>query len=48
MTILDHFIQFQTVSDHLRSFWMGTLSKIIGNFKILAKALVLTLLNELH
>ena len=39
ITILDHFIQFQPILDHSRPFWMGNLSKIMGNFKILAQLL---------
>ena len=35
MTILDQFIQFSP----FRPFWMDTFSKMMGNFKILAKAL---------
>ena len=38
--ILDHSIHFQPILDHCRPFWTGTLSKMMGNFKILAKALV--------
>ena len=38
MTILDHFIQFKPILDYFRPYWVGTLSKIMGNFKILAKA----------
>ena len=41
MTNLDHFIQFEPILDHFRPFWMGTLSKVMVNFKIpLAKALL--------
>ena len=29
-----------TILTHFRPFWMGTFSKMTGNFKILAKALV--------
>ena len=36
-----HFGPFYTILDHFRSFWMGTLSKMTGNFKILAKVLYL-------
>ena len=36
MTILDH---FNTILAHFEPFLMGTLSKMMGNFKILAKAL---------
>ena len=38
MTNLDHFITILVHFGH-RPFWVGTLSKITGNFKILAKTL---------
>ena len=37
MTILDYLIQYKLILDHIRPFWMGTLWKMTGNFKILAK-----------
>ena len=40
MTKLNHYVQFKTIFDHFRSFRMGTLSKMMGNFKIVAKALL--------
>ena len=32
-------LPFYTILDYFRPFWMGTLSKMKGNLKILAKAL---------
>ena len=43
MTIMDHFIQFKPILDHFRPFQMGTLEKMTGNYKTLAKALLGTL-----
>ena len=40
ITILEHFIQSLPILDHFTPFWMGTLSKIMVNYKILTKALM--------
>ena len=36
MTILDYVMQFKPILDHLRPFCMGTLSRMMDKFKILA------------
>ena len=39
MTMLDNFVQFYPILNYFTSFWMGTLSEMMVNFKILAEAL---------